>query len=866
MKAREWSLRGIALLVVCCFASAQAWCQAPTVTVSPGNLSFGVPTGTSVSAPEAVKISVAGSGSANVSYIAISATMVNGNPLSSNDFTQTNTCAKPVAAPGSCEIDVTFKPTTAAGVLESAALSFNVTGMEGPVQVPLTGALGAIRVFDPVNVATSNPNAALESLVTFGSTTLTLNCGAPLTAKLSSTPDGTGNVFVDNFLTLQIGPSPIVQTKTSTLVDNVCPANSGNPSDGGQPDCFTHAYQDNVSSVTGKDPDGFTGPGSSTLPGGAAGGVSPIDVSSQIGQLGGTPGNATFGLLDGGGEVGSSTLFLVTSCSAVNAQSGTETGNPVNTQTNSNLAQTLTFDSVLNHLDQYTFDYSFAAGPPTTITTNSDATPIVNNQSISQTAFSALVAGGPFAGTACIGLASLNGNCAGKQQLCTTPSSSTPSGPNCPQSSQPNTFYSSTFDPDPQKLITDPNTIFGFLEFNDAGTCSGGFEGPESSKTCPQNQLVSFSGPGEYKSGKGTKSANSTSVVVTGVVPPTTAVVVTPFVSTSLSAGWTNSNPTITFTGQPPAQPAGTPVAPVDFIEYGINQTTQGLPPTFPIPFPGNSAFATPDQTFSNPGGPCPSTIPLSAPSVTATPPFAPGPYSDGASNLLHYSTTDCSGTHELQFTFANNVWSTNFKSLTLNTDALPPTISVTTPSTGASYAANQKVKAVYGCTDTESGLANCTGTVANGSNIDTTPTAGLLTTKTFTVNSVDKVGNASPADTVTYQVSCNYASVGISPSTVKRPGFVTISTSVTDCMSAPQKVAVKFTLSGPLGRNCGNSSTVIFTTPSFTIKSGTSSSFAFPFPIFSNACPGTYTLTTATLQGSTTIDTVTSTLTVTAH
>jgi hypothetical protein len=863
MKACEWSVRGIALLVLCCFASAGAQSQAPTVTVSPGNLSFGVPIGTSVSAPEAVKISVAGSGSATVSSIAISATMANGAPLGSTDFTETDTCAKPVAAPGSCEIDVTFKPSTAAGVLESATLSF-VTGIEGSVQVPLTGALGAIRVLDPVNVAMSNPNSGLENLVTFGSTTLTLSCATPPTAKLSSTPDGTGNVFVDNFLTLQIGPSPIVQTKTSTLMGDVCPANSGNPSDGGQADCFTHAYQDNVSSVIGQDPDGFTGPGSSTLPGSAAGGVSPIDVSSQIGQLGGTPGNATFGLLDGGGEVGSSTLFLVTSCSAVNAQSGTETGNPVNTQNNSNLAQTLTFDSVLNHLDQYTFDYSFAAGPPTTITTNSDSTPIVNNQSISQAAFSALVAGGPFAGTACIGLASLNGNCAGKRQLCTTPSSSTPSGPNCPQSSQPNTFYSTTFDPN--TLIIYPNTVFGFLEFNDEGTCVGGFEGPESVKSCPQNQLVSFNGPGEYKSGKGTKSANSTSVVVTGVVPPTTAVVVTPFVSTGPSAGWTNSNPTITFTGQPPAQPAGTPVAPVDFIEYGINQTAQGLPPTFPIPFPGNSAFTTPDQQFTNPGGPCPSTIPLSAPSVTATPPFTPGPFAVGSSNLLHYSTTDCSGTHELQFTFANNVWSTNFKSLTLNTDALPPTISITTPSNGATYTANKKVPAAYGCSDPESGPANCTGTVANGSNIDTTPTAGLLTTKTFTVNSVDNVGNAAAPDSVTYLISCHYASVGISPSTVKRPGFVTISTSVTDCMSAPQKVAVKFTLSGPLGRHCGNSSTVIFRTPSFTIKSGTSSSTAFPFPIFSNACPGTYTLTTTTLQGSTTIDTVTSMLTVTTH
>jgi hypothetical protein len=81
------------------------------------------------------------------------------------------------------------------------------------------------------------------------------------------------------------------------------------------------------------------------------------------------------------------------------------------------------------------------------------------------------------------------------------------------------------------------------------------------------------------------------------------------------------------------------------------------------------------------------------------------------------------------------------------------------------------------------------------------------------------------------------------------------------DCKTAPQTVKVKFTLSGPLGRNCSDSDTVMFTTPSFTIRSGTSSSFWLPFFVGRNVCAGTYTLTTTTLQGSSTIDTVTSTL-----
>jgi hypothetical protein len=229
----------------------------------------------------------------------------------------------------------------------------------------------------------------------------------------------------------------------------------------------------------------------------------------------------------------------------------------------------------------------------------------------------------------------------------------------------------------------------------------------------------------------------------------------------------------------------------------------------------------------------------------------------------LHYSTIDCNATHELQFTFANLSWSTSWKSLTLQADTQPPAISITAPAAVAAYPAYQKVKAAYACTDTESGVANCTGTLPVNSYIDTTPTNGLSTPKSFTVNAVDNVGNGAPPLTVNYSVSCNYAAVGISPSTVTRPGLVNISASVIDCMSAPQNVKVQFSVSGPIGKNCSNASSILLTTPPFTIKSGTSSSITFPFPIAKNACAGAYTVTTTTLQGSTTIGTVNSTLTV---
>jgi hypothetical protein len=200
--------------------------------------------------------------------------------------------------------------------------------------------------------------------------------------------------------------------------------------------------------------------------------------------------------------------------------------------------------------------------------------------------------------------------------------------------------------------------------------------------------------------------------------------------------------------------------------------------------------------------------------------------------------------------------------------DKKPPTIMLTVPpanGTGA-YAANQVVKAAYVCPDGGSGTATCVGTVPSGSNINTVPN-GVSTLKTFTVNSTDKVGNISFPTMVNYTVSCHYAALGIRPSSIKRPrwiAWITVTSSVMDCVPAPQTVQVKFTLSGPLGDHCSTSSTVMFTTRPFTIKSGTSNSTSFPFPIFNNACVGTYTVTTTTLQGTSTLDSTSATLTIT--
>jgi hypothetical protein len=82
--------------------------------------------------------------------------------------------------------------------------------------------------------------------------------------------------------------------------------------------------------------------------------------------------------------------------------------------------------------------------------------------------------------------------------------------------------------------------------------------------------------------------------------------------------------------------------------------------------------------------------------------------------------------------------------------DKKPPSISISSPTSGGSYLLNQAVNANYTCTDGGSGVATCTGSVANGSAIDTSSVGS----KTFTVNGTDKVGNIAAPQSVSYSVT----------------------------------------------------------------------------------------------------------------
>jgi hypothetical protein len=82
--------------------------------------------------------------------------------------------------------------------------------------------------------------------------------------------------------------------------------------------------------------------------------------------------------------------------------------------------------------------------------------------------------------------------------------------------------------------------------------------------------------------------------------------------------------------------------------------------------------------------------------------------------------------------------------------DVTAPTIALSSPAQGAVYDLGRQVAASYSCADEDggSGLASCSGTVANGAAVDTSSVGE----KSFTVSATDNAGNPA-SRTVTYSV-----------------------------------------------------------------------------------------------------------------
>jgi hypothetical protein len=168
------------------------------------------------------------------------------------------------------------------------------------------------------------------------------------------------------------------------------------------------------------------------------------------------------------------------------------------------------------------------------------------------------------------------------------------------------------------------------------------------------------------------------------------------------------------------------------------------------------------------------------APTITITTPMDGATYDQGATVIADYSCTDepggsglasCSGPvpsgqpidtstagdHTFAVTATDKAGNSASKTVAYTVKAgppppetTPPTVTITSPSDGATYQQGKTVNARYSCQDEPggSGLKSCRGTVPSGEPIDTR-TPG---TKTFAVTASDNAGNTA-SKTVTYTV-----------------------------------------------------------------------------------------------------------------
>lgn len=695
------------------FAFAPQSTLAQTVSPSPASLSFGIPTGTSpaLSAVESVTINITGSGSVTFTGASVSAGSpfaVAGNSCQNSSTTPPNT----FTAPTTCQIGVTLTTTSTTLQTDTLVVSYTIGSSPASLSVPLSGAYGAIKLWDETNVTTSVNSASFSNMYTISSSGLNLSCpaGVPPTATISNTPDGLGYLLIDNYLTLAIGGNAV--STSSSPAGNVCtggPADSYNGSS--YNDCFSTNYQVPAGtnySLNGDDPDSFTNPGNTvlTLQSGNqnnAGGVPPLNVAPFFSQ---GAVQATFTALDAGYAYTSSTVFLVTNCSPAGVVSGgSVTLNPINTSDPSTQTQTATFSSSSNQNISFTTSDTVAIQQGTT-TIPSGIVPIVTDYGIPQQLFYQLVAGTSAGPAVCMRMSgeldtTVNPPapmCKGYLLQCYNPSDGTTSGDNCAPSADTvrNLFFSAQFD-SPDGPVNGYNFLYGPVGNPAADACSNVVPGgscangtgagllmggdnwltldnpmqPPTTTTstvpatyspsncvltgtlagalCPFDILTQFKGAADTNPG-GTKGGNSLFIPVVNVPLPTATATVTG----QNGSGWLNTNTiNATFNSNAASYSGSGNVPPTNgFTSASPYSLTYGIS-TWPN-LPDTTYPVAGDVSNQN------SNTYSSAPFCTFgqasgnTPPsfVSTGTFSslsDGIYNL-HYFTTDCAFTEGLVF------------------------------------------------------------------------------------------------------------------------------------------------------------------------------------------------------------------------
>ena len=503
-----------------------------------------------------------------------------------------------------------------------------------------------------------------------------------------------------------------------------------------------------------------------------AGGVPPINISSSL-QAG--PIQAQFGLVDTGGYLAGSTLYLVTNCAAGGVTGPAQViGNPIpsSSPTAQQLTQNFPFSSSTNQVVQFTYDLSQSQANGNLSIINGTA-PTTGDTPLNPATFqSAYLANTSFATANCLLHTGelYNGLPACKLYTLTCQVGTNPdqSGALCPESTNRDEIFQEVFDGPsftlPDITGTGGQTFHqgvGFLEAKEKWTGKSCVFDPASSiasELCPQNVLVNFSGPGQLQEWGLGQVPNSTFITVAPVPEDLTTVSVP---GQNIPGYWINSrNFQVNFTSTPPSLPPqdNFVAAPIQSLSYGISLASAVPQP--PAPVAG-------DTLLTNTA--CPAPGEANPPAATVfQPPPQPISVSQDGQYLLHYFAQDCAGTEELQFTQNAGSWSTSFYTYPINVDTVFPVVASgptlsPAPSTNSgvanSYLLGQKVTATYSCTDVGSGIVTCgTATYAPGTNIlntgnitspVNTSTAG---SQTFTVNAVDAAGNQT-SSSVNYLV-----------------------------------------------------------------------------------------------------------------
>ena len=616
-------------------------------------------------------------------------------------------------------------------------------------------AQNSIQIFSPVNVRLSANGTSASSPVNFSTSTQTLNCpSSGITAMVASTADGTGNVLVDNFINLTV-----TQGQSTTGPVNIC--RGGVVENGNAPDCFTTGYQTPAANgqLTGQDPDNFT----------STGGVAPIDISASLAA--GTN-QVQLALVDTGGYLASSSIYLVTNCTQAGVSGpATISGNPISSNpTPDELVQGFPFDSGDNQNVEQIYDLSVAQSNGD-LTIQDGTIPSVADSGIDPAMWQPhWVAGTSFATSECLihNGELLNGQPACKLYTvtCQVGQGSTGSGAQCPVSTVRNEVFEDSFDGPAFTLpdIHNPHGPtfhqgIGYLMASEGwmgGVCAFDPASGLQDQSCPMNFLTFFSGPGLY-SGRGTTEHPNSSFIMVAPVPEDLTRVKFPYCR---SEKWTNSRTVKAhFSSRPPVVPPpnnGFTASPIASITYGIALAANEPSTEFPIPT---------DVVLTNPVG-CPAPgSPGTAKKFNAGEQTIAVP-ADGQ-YLLHYFATDCAGTEELRFTQdTTGTWSTSFYTRELNVDTVAPQVvygPILSPAPSyihgiLGYRVGQKVKVTYQCSDDLSGVDRCgqrdfpEGTTLTPQ-ITTQVDTSCAGSKTFTVNVSDHAHNQGQPVSVDYEV-----------------------------------------------------------------------------------------------------------------